>query len=226
MKRNIFYLLFAILLSACQQEELPSTDGVGYLSLENITVQAANIENIVTRAVDKDLYVKIDDGAPYPPGADLTEIAIEAGTHTIEAYNAAYTEFLGWTNEDLGSSVYYCKEDFEIEADGVKYVNMEVPMTNFGVRLSLPEDFSSYFNSLNDFSVTVGNRTVSLKDGETAYFPYSAGVSVNYTLSVTNKDNEPHESKGNSSTWGTTLESGTVYVITYDYATRTLVLQP
>lgn len=215
-------------MAACQQEELPSGDGIGYLSLEDITIQAANVENVTTRAVDEDLYVEIsgnEENHFYNPGATPSKIDLNAGTYTLKTYNAAYTEYQNWTSEDKGSAVYCLETSFTIEAGKVNYFKAEVPMINFGVRLKLPEGFATAFPS-NSFSVTVGNRTVSLKDEETAYFPYSAGVSVSYTLSVTNKDNEPNQETGSNSGWGATIQSGTVYVITYDYATRSLVLQP
>lgn len=46
-------------LFACQQEDLPSMGEIGFLSLENMTVEMANTESISTRAVDNDLYVEI-----------------------------------------------------------------------------------------------------------------------------------------------------------------------
>lgn len=229
MKRALFYIAVLIMLASCRQEELPlSEKAVGYLSIENLTVQTANVENIMTRAVDRDLYICIDDGAPYPPGADVSEIALEPGSHTLEAYNAAYNEYLGWTNEEKGSAVYYGKTSFEIKANNMTYVNMEVPMINFGVSLSLPEGFTTVFPQYA-FSVTVGKRTVSLKDGETAYFPYSeGGLSVSYTLSATNTDGEDNDKEGNNSSWEgkSTIQPNTVYVITYDYGTKSLVLVP
>lgn len=216
-------------MAACQQEELPSGDGVGSLSLEDITVQAANV--VTTRAVDEDLYVEISGNGvnhSYNPGATPSKIDLNAGTYTLKAYNAAYDEYQNWTSEEKGSAVYCLETSFTIEAGKVNYFKAEVPMINFGVCLDLPDDFASMFPTNRSFSVTVGNRTVLLNDGETAYFAHSEGVNVSYTLSATNTDGESNTENGNSNGWGTnsTIQSGTVYVITYDYATRTLVLQP
>lgn len=227
MKHLIYPIITLFLLAACQQEELPSGDGVGSLSLEDITVQAANV--VTTRAVDEDLYVEISSNEvnhSYNPGATPSKIDLNAGTYTLKAYNAAYNEYQNWTSEDKGEAVYCLETSFTIEAGKVNYFKAEVPMINFGVRLKLPEGFATAFPS-NSFSVT-GNRTVSLKDGETAYFPYSEGVSVSYKLSATNTDGDENTDNGSSNGWGTnsTIQPGTVYVITYDYATRTLVLQP
>ena len=223
MKHLIYSIITLFLLAACQQEELPSGDGVGYLSLEDITVQAANV--VTTRAVDEDLCVKIND-VTYGPGKTPTKIELGAGNYTLEAYNEAYTQYSSWTNDEKGEAVYYLSQQIEIEAGKVNYLRAEVPMINFGVRLKLPEGFDTAFPT-NSFSVTVGDRTVSLKDGETAYFPHSEGVSVSYTLSVTNTDDDPLSQKGSSASWPAEkkpLEAGKIYVITYDYATKSLNL--
>lgn len=225
MKHLIYPIITLFLLAACQQEELPSGDGVGYLSLEDITVQAANV--VTTRAVDEDLYVEIsgnEENHSYNPGATPSKIDLNAGTYTLKTYNAAYTEYQNWTSEDKGSAVYCLETSFTIEAGKVNYLREEVPMINFGVRLKLPEGFDTAFPT-NSFSVTVGDRTVSLKDGETAYFPYSNGESVSYTLSVTNTEAEENKKSGSNSEWeNATIQPGTVYVITYDYATESLSL--
>ena len=221
MKHLIYPIITLFLLAACQQEELPSGDGVGSLSLEDITVQAANV--VTTRAVDEDLYVKIND-VTYGPGKTPSKIDLTAGDYTLEAYNEAYTQYSSWMDDEKGEAVYYLSQQVEIEAGKVNYLRAEVPMINFGVRLKLPEGFDTAFPT-NSFSVTVGDRTVSLKDGETAYFPHSEGVSVSYTLSVTNTEAEENKKSGSNSEWeNATIQPGTVYVITYDYATKSLNL--
>lgn len=221
MKHLLYSLITLFLLASCQQEDLPSTDGVGYLSLEDITVQAANV--VTTRAVDEDLCVKIND-VTYGPGKTPSKIDLTAGDYTLEAYNEAYTQYSSWTGDEKGEAVYYLSQQVEIEAGKVNYLRAEVPMINFGVRLKLPEGFNTAFPK-NSFSVTVGNRTVSLNDGETAYFPHSESVSVSYTLSVTNTEVEENDKTGSNNEWeNATIQPGTVYVITYDYATETLSL--
>lgn len=221
MKHLIYPIITLFLLAACQQEELPSGDGVGYLSLEDITVQAANV--VTTRAVDEDLCVKIND-VTYGPGKTPSKIDLTAGDYTLEAYNEAYTQYTSWTGDEKGEAVYYLSQQVEIEAGKVNYLRAEVPMINFGVRLELPEGFDTAFPK-NSFSVTVGNRTVSLNDGETAYFPHSESVSVSYTLSVTNTEVEKNDKTGSNNEWeNATIQPGTVYVITYDYATESLSL--
>ena len=225
MKHLLYPLIILFLLASCQQEDLPSADGVGYLSLEDITIQTANV--VTTRAVDEDLYVEISSDEvnhSYNPGATPSKIDLPAGTYTLKAYNAAFENYQSWGNEDKGEAVYSLTTTFEVEAGKVNYFKAEVPMINFGVRLELPEGFDTAFPK-NSFSVTVGNRTVSLNDGETAYFPHSESVSVSYTLSVTNTETEENDKTGSNNEWeNATIQPGTVYVITYDYATESLSL--
>ena len=195
--------------------------------MEDITIQTANV--VTTRAVDEDLYVEISSDEvnhSYNPGATPSKIDLPAGTYTLKAYNAAFENYQSWGNEDKGEAVYSLTTTFEVEAGKVNYFKAEVPMINFGVRLELPEGFDTAFPK-NSFSVTVGNRTVSLNDGETAYFPHSESVSVSYTLSVTNTDDDPLSQKGSSASWPAEkkpLEAGKIYVITCDYATKSLNL--
>ena len=94
MKHALIYIATIFLLAACGQEELPSGEGVGYLSLENIQLQAAEEEIIQTRAVDNDLYVQIDDGTPYSPGNAPSTIELSAGTYTLRWYDPVTTELL------------------------------------------------------------------------------------------------------------------------------------
>ena len=99
-------------------------------------------------------------------------------------------------------------------------------MTNIGVRLALPEGFSNWFNTYS-FNVSAGNRSVSITNGETVYFP--AGE-ITYTLSATNNDKEKFQLEGSSSKWVNEeneqiiITPGTIYVITYDYETQSLQL--
>lgn len=217
-------------LFACQQEELPSNNYVGYLSLENISIQSANVETITTRAVDSDLYVEISDNESttiYNPGNTPSKIELTAGNYTLKAYNAAYKEQTSWGNDNKGEGAFYIdNKSFTIEEGKVNYLSVEVPMTNIGVRLALPEGFSDWFNTYS-FNVSAGNRSVSIANGETVYFPVGE---ITYTLSATNNDKEEFQLEGSSSKWvneeneNIIITPGTIYVITYNYATQSLQL--
>lgn len=228
MKRIWLYTICLGLvgLFACQQEDLPSVGDTGFLSLENMTVEVANTESISTRAVDNDLYVEIWDeagsqvGETYEPGYIIpAKIELEPGNYTLKAYNAAFNE----QSIDKGAAIYYIdNKSFTIEAGKVNYLSVEVPMINIGVRLALPEGFSNWFKTYS-FTLSDGNRSVSISNGETAYF--SIDQDIYYTLSVTNNDDE--QKTDSKAITKDQIAAGTIYVITYDYATKALrLLEP
>lgn len=241
MKRIWLYTICLGLvgLFACQQEDLPSVGETGFLSLENMTVGVANTESISTRAVDNDLYVEIWDkagsqvGETYEPGYIIpAKIELEPGNYTLKAYNAAFLDKSSWTENDKGAAVYYIdNKSFTIEAGKVNYLSVEVPMINIGVQLVLPEGFSGDSGWFEDYTFTVKvgkageEKTVELKNEEIAYFSYSNDVTLSYQLIATNTDGEPFNS--GEIIYEEALSPGTIYVITYDYATKALrLLEP
>lgn len=96
---------------------------------------------------------------------------------------------------------------------------VEVPMTNFGVQLVLPDAFGEWFPTYT-FTLTLGSRTLALQNGETAYFELPANEEqLTYQLSATNQDGEIFNENVRS------LEStaiGTVYKITYSLSQNRL----
>ena len=232
MKRIWLYTICLGLvgLFACQQEDLPSVGETGSLSLENMTVEVANTESISTRAVDNDLYVEISsqDVTPevtlkYNPGDNIpSKIELGAGRYALKIYND--TTLLDKT------PVFYKDTIFDIEAGKVNYLSVKVPMINWGVQLDLPQNFADWFNEENyTFTVKVRKageeKTVELKNEEIAYFPHSNDVTLSYQLIATNTDGEHFDSE--VITYGEALSPGTIYVITYDYATKALrILEP
>lgn len=232
MKRIWLYTICLGLvgLFACQQEDLPSVGETGFLSLENMTVGVANTESISTRAEKNELYVEISsqDVTPevtlkYNPGDTIPDkIELGTGRYALKIYND--TTLLDET------PVFYKDTIFDIEAGKVNYLSVKVPMINWGVQLDLPQNFADWFDEENyTFTVKVGKaeeeKTVELKDEEIAYFPHSNDVTLSYQLIATNTDGEHFESEG--ITYGEALSPGTIYVITYDYATKALrLLEP
>lgn len=223
MKRIWLYTICLGLvgLFACQQEDLPSVGETGFLSLENMTVEMANTESISTRAEENELYVEISsqDVTPevtlkYNPDSIPSKIELGAGRYALKIYND--TTLL----DEI--PVFYKDTIFDIEAGKVNYLSVEVPMINIGVRLALPEGFSNWFKTYS-FNVSDGNRSVSIANGETAYF--SIDQEISYTLSVTNTDNE--QKTDSKAITKDQIAAGTIYVITYDYATKALrLLEP
>lgn len=221
MKQTILYLLLGtFLLASCQQEEtLPDNTATGYLVLESIDVQV-NQQTISSRAVDADLYVDIlqEDAIfrQYGPGMVPDRIELPEGTYRLHVYNAAAT--LPDPYDGNGVAIFeYTGEPITVEANGTTLIEeIEVPMINFGVTLQLPEEFNTYFKNYA-FTVT-SDRSVELKEGETAYFPYNSDkVTFSYSLKATNADGEESEPEG-----GTRNEvvSGTIYTVSYEMETQ------
>lgn len=222
MKQTILYLLLGtFLLASCQQEDISSNTATGYLVLESIDVQV-NQQTVSSRAVDADLYVDIlqEDAIfrQYGPGMVPDRIELPEGTYRLHVYNAAAT--LPDPYDGNGVAIFeYTGEPFTIEANGRTLTEeIKVPMINFGVTLQLPEEFNTYFKNYT-FTVT-SDRSVELKEGETAYFPYNSDkVTFSYSLKATNADGEESEPEG-----GTRNEvvSGTIYTVSYEMETQSL----
>lgn len=228
MKKNVVYILLGIfLLASCQQEnEIPS--GKGYLSVEGIELQSQVVTEVASRAVDESLTVDLYKGEQFvrtlTPEEMQNKIELEPATdYMLKAYSANYGEESAWDNETKGEPVYYKEVSFVVTEGATTAVKVQVPMVTFAVCLNLTEVTGDWLQGYT-FTVTSGNRSVALQDGETAYFPYSD--SFNYQLSVTNSDGESKEQSGS---WGTengkTVEQNTVYTVTYNWATQKLAVE-
>lgn len=229
--KHIPYILvtFLFLLSSCQQEDTPIEAGKGFLSLSSIELEAENITTITTRAVSPDLAIEIlkaDDRTTvksYEAGAAEAsgKIELEPGEYILKAYSPNYETT--YTAAEKGAPKYYKEQAFTVISQRVSNLTLQVPMTNIGVRLALPETFGTYFPSYT-FSATIGDRTVTLQNGEEAYFerPESSDTKLQYNLSATNIDNE---TMAEADTYSEALRPGVCYEVTYSFATRSLVLR-
>ena len=222
MKQTILYLLLVtFLLASCQQEDISSNTATGYLVLESIDMQVSQ-QTISSRAVDADLYVDIlqEDAIfrQYGPGMVPDRIELPEGTYRLHVYNAAATSPDPYDGN--GVAIFeYTGEPFTIEANGTTLIEeIEVPMINFGVTLQLPEEFNTYFKNYT-FTVTSSDRALTLKEGETAYFPYSENMPFSYTLTAINGDDEVTAPQGGTCT---NVTSGTIYTVSYEMETQSL----
>ena len=232
MRHTLLYIAtLCLLLTACQQEELPNTKtGYGYLSISELSVNTPQIDVVPSRTEAEEEPLTIEIWKGEEKLQTLTEaeldkkIELEAGTgYTLKVYSSEYGKDKEWTNDNLGAPIYYAEKTFEILTDRTTQVQVEVPMINFGVSFSFPEEYKEAFPTCN-LQVKAGERTVgNIQPGETAYFSYAEGITFNYTLSVTNTDEEPQTVEG---TYGEaeneTISAGTVYTVTYEMATRSL----
>lgn len=226
MKQTIVYFIVGLfLLTSCAQEELSITESnqVGYLTVEDLTLQQAELISVGSRAADADLYVEITDTkatTTYNPGAVPAKIELTTGTCTVKAYNAAYKD------NTPNAAKYYAETTVEIKEGKVEYLSLEVPMVNYGVTLSLPDNFSYRFS---DYTFSIGKKTATetsvLKEGEVIYFDYQKGDVLSYSLKVTSKeetDGTFMQSGSYGDAEGKAIEPGKIYQITYNWATKSL----
>lgn len=229
--KQILYIVTPLLflLSSCQQEDnLLLSEGNGYLSLSSIEIEAESITPISTRAVNSDLAIEIlkADGTSvvkFDAGAAAAsdKIELEAGEYKLKAYSPNYGTI--WQNDEKGAPIYYKEQNFAIVAEKINYLSVQVPMINLGIKLILPDNFGELFTSCS-FTAQLGDRSVMLQEGETAYFnlPAPTNASLQYTLSATNSDGESQEQTHD---FEGELAPGTIYEITYSLATRSLLLR-
>lgn len=226
MKQTILYFIAGLFfLTGCTQEEpsLTESNQVGYLTVEDLTLLQAEQISVGSRAVDADLYVEITDAkatTTYNPGMVPAKIELAAGICTVKAYNAAYKD------NTTNAAKYYAETTVEIKEGKVEYLSLEVPMVNYGVTLSLPDNFSDWFT---DYTFSIGKKTATetsvLKEGEVIYFDYQKGDVLSYSLKVTSKeeaDGTFMQTGSYGSDEGKAIEAGKIYQITYNWATKSL----
>ncbi len=226
MKKLLYIIGIMFLLVGCQQEdEVLDNAGTGYLHIEELTTATAEVVKV--RTVSEGLNVEIRDAGgnvlhTFAEGATegLRTVCLDAGNYTLVAYSSNYNTT--YSDSEPGAGKYYKEQSFSI-ADGiVTRVKVEVPMTNIGVRFTLPSDFTTWFKSPS-LSVTSGNRSVSISTGETAYLDITGNNPLVYVLTATNTDNEAVNMTGviNYSE----ITSGTIYQVSYNMPTRSLVVE-
>lgn len=225
MKRNKLYALCGIfLLASCQQEETPSTEGG--LSVVGIEKQVSEEVGLFSRAVDESLTVDLYKGGEKLRTLTAVEmqskIKLDADSdYSLKVYSENYGSDANWTNEQKGEPIYYKEEPFSVKLGETTSLKVQVPMSNYAVKLALPEGLD--WVSSNEFTITSGKRSVTIQNGETAYFTYAEGGSFTYLLKLTNIDNEVFELKGEYGTEeNKKLAFNTCYVVTYNMATQSL----
>lgn len=230
MKKNILYILLGVfLLASCQQEsEIPS--GTGYLYVEGIELQSQVMTEVVSRAVDETLIVELWKGDTKVRELSAQEmqdkIKLEvADDYCLKVHSENYGSESDWDNETKGEPVYYKEETFVVEDGKTTSLKMQVPMITFAVSLDLSEIMGDWLNDYS-FVVTSDTRSVSLRDKEIAYFPYSEVAFFSYQLKIRNTDFEEKEQSGE---WGKnedeTLNMNTLYTISYNWETQSLAIK-
>ncbi len=200
----------------------------GTLVLTHVERQAPDAVT-VTRAVDSDLQVDILDAEGTVllhfnegEGTEGTKrLSLEAGSYQLRAYTANWQTT--YDASELGDAKFYGRSPFTIVAGQEHRIGLSVPMTNVGVCLVLPQGVGEMFHDIR-FTATIGERTMSLTDGQTAYFDYAEGAVLNYTLSMTNADGEVFTQSGQRD--AADVAAGTVYTVTYAMAAHAVTVAP
>ena len=201
MKRLLYLFLLLPFLTACSDEaSLAVREGEGALVINDISRQQSGRAIVNTRnAVDPDLAVEIlaSDGEvyrgyEYAAGATLPDkFSLIPGTYTLHAFSENQTT---WTSDNggRGSAVYEASQDFVVQADWVTYVDLAVPMINYGVTYTLPEGFATWFPTCT-FTVTGDGRTCALTTAQAAYFDPAHVEGFTFTLHLVNADGEVYD---------------------------------
>ena len=223
MKHTLLYIATTLLLASCGQEELPlGEQALGYLSLSAVEVEASDVQLISTRAGETDDLIV----ALTPTGEGTAKeyvyaetISCPPGTYTLEIYNQAYKD-----KADAAQYYYKHDESVVITEGATEPVEAEVPMINFGITFSWPEDLKGFTKI--KFNVEYGSTSKEIQTGETVYFDISDGKIISYSLSAKNEDMDPVFTKGSyGDEENETLKAGTIYTVSYKLETQTLEIK-
>lgn len=217
------------MLVGCQQKEVIS--GVGYISVSGIEIQSKTITEVASRSTDDIIWtVELWKGGEMLRTLSTEEMQnkIEldaADDYMLKVYSPNYGVEKSWTNEEKGEPVYYTEVPFVVKRGETTGLKVQVPTITFAVSLNLSEVIGDWLQEY-DFTVTAGDRTVALDNGDIVYFPYSEGVSFSYQLTLTNSDSETNTLNGD---WGKdegeVINTNTIYTVVYNWDTHSLSLK-
>lgn len=223
MKRFLYILLILPFLLACSDEEQAITNqGEGTLVLSELCRQQVIKSVVKTRSVvDADLAIEIltsDDALyrdyRYRAGADLPEkFSLIPANYILHAYTENATTW-STDNNGRGSAVYEVRKEFNVQPDWVTYLNVEVPMINYGVTYTVPEGFSNWFPTC-EFTVSGDGRTCSLTSDQAAFFDPANVQGFSFTLHLMNSDGEVYDIEEQTYE---NPKAGLLYNVQYSYA--------
>ena len=222
MNRLIYFLLIP-LLAACSAEGLSTVgDGEGTLVLGNLARETVPAAVVKTRnVVDPELALEIlaSDGNvyrgyEYGAGATLPDkFSLIPASYTLHAYSVNRTTWQS-DNEGRGSGVFEIRQMFDVQKDWVTYLDVNVPMTNYGVTYTLPDGFDAWFPTCQ-FTVSGDGRTCPLTADQTAYFDPANTDGFSFTLHLVNTDGEVYDLEPQIFE---NPKAGLLYNITYTFA--------
>ena len=223
MKRIYYiFMLFPFLIACSNDEQEFPGRGEGALVLNDLSRQQVAKATVKTRnTVDADLALQIlaSDGNvyrgyQYAAGATLPDkFALIPGDYTVHAYTENAST---WTteNDGRGSAVFETRQAFNIQQDWVTYLDVMVPMTNYGVTYSVPEGFSEWF-PICQFTVSGNGRTCPLTQDQAAYFDPANTDGFSFTLHLVNNDGEVYDLETQKYE---NPKAGLLYNVTYTFA--------
>lgn len=232
MNKKILYTILSVfLLISCQQENDTVLLREGFLSVSGIEVQSQTVTEVASRSTDDIIWtVELWKGNEKLRTLSTEEMQnkIEldaADDYMLKVYSPNYGVEKGWTNDEKGEPVYYTEVPFVVKRGETTGLKVQVPTITFAVSLNLSEVIGDWLQGY-DFTVTAGDRTVALDNGDIVYFPYSEGVSFSYQLTLTNSDSETNTLNGD---WGKdegeVINTNTIYTVVYNWDTHSLSLK-
>lgn len=222
----------SLFLVACQQEEVEMQLGQALLELDLLR---AGRPVIATRSVADGLAVSILDAngqvytnskgerCQFDAGSVPDKIVLDPGTFTVRAYSPNQDSWKT-KNSGKGEGCYFAETTVVMEYDAVTRLKLDVPLTNYAVGLQLPDMFDILFNPNSNpfpgsytFTLKSGGRTVTIKEGERAYFDVADG-GFSYALEATNNDGKTSR---HSAINFTDVSAGKLFTVKYNYSTDT-----
>ena len=227
MKHTLLYIATTLLLAACQQEELPlGKQALGYLYLSEVSMEASDVQLISTRAEeDEPLIVELlqfNDTTYTKIYTDGMTLSCAPGSYTLQIRSESYG------TDESAAKYYYSHGPVEVKEGETTPIEkpIKVPMINFGVTFSWPEDLKGFTEI--KFKVEYNSISKEIQTGETAYFDISDKETISYTLSAKNED-EDEDPVATNGLYGDeeneTLKAGTIYTVSYKLETQTLEIK-
>ena len=226
MKHTILYIASILLCASCGQEEFAPEQTLGYLSLSEVSLEASHVQLISTRAdEDEPLIVELLQGKEVKYSKIYTDgmtLSCAPGSYTLQIRSESYG------TDESAAKYYYLHGPVEVKEGETTPIEepIEVPMINFGVTFSWPEDLKGFTEI--KFKVEYNSISKEIQTGETAYFDISDKETISYTLSAQNED-EDEDPVATNGLYGDeeneTLKAGTIYIVSYKLETQTLEIK-
>lgn len=214
VKKSILISAMVCLLCSCQKEVTMEPE-YGWLCIESIGHAGTNVHVSTTKgSVDSDFSISIltldgqaVPGCSYQAGTVPGKIRLQEGSYRLEVASSNIND---WRSafSGKGAAAYKAQGQFDIEADMYRYVKIQAPLVNYGVRFAVDNGLYKWFKS---FSIDVTEspaRKVLLLENECGWFD---APSVSVVISATNTDGDCFQ----SSPLNLDTQAGHLYTLHY-----------